>query len=34
MAGRGEAGLYYVGLVDLFNCTAVFWGPDMQRMPT
>ena len=34
MAGRGEAGLYYVALVDLFNYTAVFWGTYMQHMPT
>ena len=32
MAGRGEAELPYVGLVDLIDCTAVFWGPDMQGM--
>jgi hypothetical protein len=34
MAGSGEAGLYYIELVDLFNYTAVFWGTDMQRVPT
>ena len=34
MAGRSEAGLYDVGLVGLFNYTAVFWGPDMQLMST
>jgi len=25
VAGRSEAGLYYVGLVDLFDYSAVFW---------
>jgi hypothetical protein len=34
VAGIGEAGLYHVGLIDLFNYTAVFWGRDMQRVPT
>jgi len=24
MAGRGEVGLYYVGLVDLFNATDLY----------